>query len=104
MWLLAAVVLGAPATVWAWQHGAGSAMSVHAVKLSARQLAQLPLPVDRPLWEKAAELLEAGSHADAPKRRAALMEASSLMTQAYTLDNPDEIYSFWLKLLGPVKP
>lgn len=104
LWLLAAVVLSPPATVWAWQHGAGSAMSVTAVKLSAKQLAQLPLPVDRQLWQEAADLLEAGHTGKAPKRRAALLEASHLMTQAYALDNPDEIYGFWLKLLGPVKP
>lgn len=104
LWLLAAVVLSAPATVWAWQHGAGSAMSVHAVKLSAKQLAQLPLPADRDLWEQAAKVLQAKQLSNPPQRRAALLEASRLMTQAYAIDNPDEIYSFWLKQLGPIKP
>jgi hypothetical protein len=104
LWLIAAVVLGAPASVWAWHCGAGSAMSVHAIKLSAKQLAQLPLPADRPLWEQAAQLLQAGHLAPADGRRAALLQASRLMTGAYGLKNPDEIYSFWFKRLAPVKP
>ncbi len=104
LWLIAAVVLGAPATVWAWHCGAGSAMSVHAIKLSAKQLAQLPLPIDRQLWDQAADELRRGQQANPVERRAALLRASRLMTEAYGLQNPDAIYSFWLQRLGAMKP
>ncbi len=60
LWLLAAALSAPPVTAWALALTAGTARSRHALKLSARQVLSVPLPVDRGTWHAAAGALRAG--------------------------------------------
>ena len=60
---VAAVLLAPPVTLWAWRRWFGAALSVDALKLSARQVAELPLPSGgrgAEAWDEASRLVAAG--------------------------------------------
>ncbi|MGH1503861.1 MAG: N-6 DNA methylase [Acidimicrobiales bacterium] len=80
---LAAVLLAPPVSAWALRRGLGTALSVDAIKLAARDVLRIPLPRHREPWRRAAELV-----ADGPD---ALDEIGHLMTEAYgPTDRPAE--------------
>lgn len=54
LWLLAAAMASPSATAWLARRAPGVALTRHALKVSARDLSALPLPVDRPAWDEAA--------------------------------------------------
>jgi hypothetical protein len=60
VWRLAAALTSPVVTAWALRTAGGSARSADAVKLSARQVLDAPLPGDRGAWAEAAAALEAG--------------------------------------------
>lgn len=106
--LVAAVLLAPPVVAWAWQQWFGSAMAVDALKLAARQVAQLPLPVDRAAWDQGAAIVAETppevSVADGWARACAVAE---VMNRAYGAD--DAVFHWWLERsrrptpqLGPV--
>jgi SAM-dependent methyltransferase len=76
LWHVLAVLLAPPVSVHAATTYAGAALSPTALKLSARQVAALPLPVDRGAWDEAALLLSRGQESN-------LQEAATLMCTAY---------------------
>jgi N-6 DNA Methylase len=93
--LVAAVLLAPPVVVWAWRRWFGTAMAIDAVKLAARQVAALPLPVDDGAWAEAAALV--GSVGDGATREEALAVAVAVarrMTTAYGA--ADEVFEWWL--------
>jgi predicted RNA methylase len=76
---LLAVLLAPPVTAWALREAGGSALSSDAVKLSASQLRQVPLPPAGAAWD------EAAAHAGAGDVR----RAAAAMTRAYGVDVQD---------------
>ncbi|MEM7272079.1 MAG: N-6 DNA methylase [Actinomycetota bacterium] len=94
---VAAVLLAPPVVAWAWQRWFGSALAVDALKLAARQVAELPLPVDRGAWDEATAMIAAlGDQID---RRpsdgwAAAVEVAEVMTRAYRAD--PAVTDWWL--------
>lgn len=60
-WLLAAALSAPPVTVWALALTAGTARSRSGLKLSARQVAAVPLPPHRAAWVATAEALRSGT-------------------------------------------
>lgn len=60
VWRLAAALTAPQVTAWALHHHGGTALSGDAVKLSARQVLEAPLPADADAWSEAAEHLEDG--------------------------------------------
>lgn len=96
---VAAVLLAPPVALWAWRRWFGSAMSVDAVKLAARQVGQLPLPTDRDAWEAAAELIAGADHMDAAEAWDRSIEAAELMTRAYGAD--EQVLAWWRSRLKP---
>jgi hypothetical protein len=59
LWRLAAAVVSPTATAWLWRRAPGTALHTHALKIAARDLAELPLPVDHTAWDEAATALRA---------------------------------------------
>lgn len=60
VWRLAAALTAPQVTAWALRHHGGTALSADAVKLSARQLLDAPLPADQRAWDEAADHLRHG--------------------------------------------
>jgi hypothetical protein len=56
LWRVAAALTSPVATAIACRVGAGSALAIDAIKLSARQLLELPVPGDDARWQEGAEL------------------------------------------------
>ena len=84
LWHLLAVLLAPPVSAWALRRWFGNALSVHALKLSASQVGELPLPTVSAAWDAAAEQVRAASATtEAPARRALLEAAGARMCEAY---------------------
>ena len=94
---VAAVLLAPFTSAWAVTRVAGSALSGDAIKLSAKQILDVPLPADRAAWSEGAALLRsaAGELRD-PAGFASTMNA------AYGLRARRELASWWLARL-PVR-
>jgi hypothetical protein len=94
LWSLAAAVLSPAATAWAFGRHGGAALSDDALKVSARQLLDLPLPVAPEPWAEAAAVLRrAGAAADEATWRGALAEFGGLMGEAYGVG--DDVLAWW---------
>lgn len=70
---VAAVLLAPPVSAWASSAYAGVALTSDAIKLSARQVLEIPLPKRSDQWDRGAAAVRAGD----------LMEAGRHMTKAY---------------------
>jgi tRNA1(Val) A37 N6-methylase TrmN6 len=55
-----AALLSPAATLWAHEHSAGSGLAPGTIRLPARLVGDLPVPVDTGVWEDCARLLQAG--------------------------------------------
>jgi N-6 DNA methylase len=86
---VAAVLLSPPVSAWASSMYAGVALTSDAIKLSARQVLEIPLPPNEAAWERGAEALAAGE----------LLEVGSLMTTAYGCD--DGVTRWWANRWQP---
>ncbi len=71
VWHVLAVLLAPPVSVHAATTYAGAALSPTALKLSARQVAALPLPVDRDAWDAAADSVVTGTRRSSAAGRGA---------------------------------
>ena len=94
LWLLAAALSAPPVTARAAVATLGTARSAGRIKLAARQVAGLSLPVDRAAWEEGAatarDLWIAGESASPDSWRA----FGVLMCRAYRED-PDPLVAWW---------
>jgi hypothetical protein len=101
LWRVAAALTNPVATAIACSLGAGSALALDAIKLSARQLLLLPVPGDDELWGRGADLAAAVAAATGD-RTALLRELAETMCAAY--GQPAEpLTSWWLGRL-PKRP
>lgn len=91
-WHALAVLLAPPVVAHAAATYLGTALSTRAIKLSARQLAGLPLPARTRIWDRAAGLLE--SAAPVPDART-LRAVARLMCAAYDADA--SLLDWWLE-------
>ncbi len=99
LWLLAAVLMSPPIAAYCAASYAGTALHLDAIKVSAKQVAGLPVPMDEGLWSRAGELVRTAQQRGS---RDDLVEAGRLMTRAYESD--DEVFQWWLARLGKAKP
>jgi hypothetical protein len=84
LWHALAVLLAPPVVALAAARYLGTALSARAIKLSAKQLAALPLPADRRAWDRAAELARAAQESGSDEeRRGRLVECAEEMCVAY---------------------
>jgi len=87
LWHVAAAVASPVCAAIACCRYGGVALSVDAIKLSAKQVLGLPLPTDQAQWDLAAQLLqEAQCASSTQERTAALAAFARAATAAYPLD------------------
>jgi SAM-dependent methyltransferase len=90
LWRILAVLLAPPVVADAAARYLGTGLSPGSVKVSARQVAALPLPPDAAGWAAGADLAREGRLAD----------TAAVMTQAYGIDEADAVLDWWLGRLG----
>jgi hypothetical protein len=81
-----AVLLAPPVVAWAWRRWFGTALSVDAVKLAARQVGELPLPPDGDAWGEAAGLVAQADGAEPVEAWELADRVAAVMTEAYGAD------------------
>jgi hypothetical protein len=90
LWRVLAVLLAPPVVADAAARYIGTGLTPGSVKVSARQLSALPLPVDTAAWAEGAALA----------RRGEVAEAGRVMTTAYGVDPADGVLAWWLTRVG----
>ncbi|UMG92687.1 N-6 DNA methylase [Nocardioides sp. TF02-7] len=95
LWRLLAVLLAPPLVADAAARYLGAGLTPGSVKLSARQLAALPLPADPDAWAEGALLAE---RAQRDRDPSALAATARVMTRAYGGD--EEVTAWWLERAG----
>jgi hypothetical protein len=95
-WSVAAALMAPPVTAWVLHEVGGAARSPGAVKVSARQVLTVPLPVDHGAWREGTNLLRRAEPSP-PARRAALVEAAGALTAAYGVTGRDaaQLIDWW---------
>jgi hypothetical protein len=100
LWHLAAALASPAATVWLMRRAPGVALARGALKVAARDVADLPLPADRGAWDVAAKALRvyaatpAGPDGgDAPAAREALDAFTCAAARAY--GSAAEVVAWW---------
>lgn len=105
LWSIAAVLLAPPVSAWAMTHAAGAALSADAVKLAAREVLEIPLPIRSEPWDEAAVLLREAAAAaeagDGPHWWDLLVRAGASMTEAYDAD--EGCLAWWVHRLPPFR-
>ncbi|MCG8369984.1 MAG: hypothetical protein MJA32_05660, partial [Proteobacteria bacterium] len=93
-----AVLLSPPSTAWALRRFRGAALSADAIKLSARQVLDVPLPARSDRWEAGAalvpEVAAAAAGADDAAWRRSLVELGTVMCEAYGAET-DGLVDWW---------
>jgi hypothetical protein len=85
LWRILAVLLAPPVVAHAAVRYLGAGLAPGSVKVSARQLEALPLPVDAGAWDAGAEHVRAGR----------VPEAAAVMTDAYGAGAADGLLDWW---------
>lgn len=97
---LAALLLSPPLVAWAYRRWFGTALSVDAIKLAARDLSLLPTPDDTERWDEAAALVPGADHASPGEARHIADQVAELMTTAFAAD--PAVLAWWRKRLPKV--
>lgn len=103
LWRLIAVLSAPPVVAGAAVRWFGTGLAPGSVKVSARQVAGLPLPADHAAWADGARLCRAAQLGPPSERAAALTDLADTMTHAYGLrgDRASTIADWWLRRVGP---
>jgi len=100
LWHVLAVLLAPPVVALAAARYLGTGLSARSVKLSAKQLAALPLPDDGAAWDRGAELARAAQEAESSAQRLGLLlSCAEEMCTAYFVE-PGEILAWWVERAG----
>lgn len=103
LWRMAAAIASPVAVALAARNLLGSAMSPGALRLSAKQVLALPLPIVRSAWESSARELRCAHDARSePERAAALVRFARQSCAAHGLHDgaAEPILCFWLSRAG----
>jgi SAM-dependent methyltransferase len=97
LWRLLAVTLAPPVVASAAARFLGTGLSTGSIKLSARQVGELPLPTDPEAWAEGARLAEAAQRADGSGRPELLEQTARRMTAAYDVTGAaaDRVVGWW---------
>lgn len=94
LWHVLAVLLSPPVVAQAAARYLGTGLSAGALKLSARQVAALPLPADPDAWDEGARLAELAQRSSDDERGATLAAVAEAMCAAY---DDHEALEWWLE-------
>ncbi|MEV5001892.1 HsdM family class I SAM-dependent methyltransferase [Nocardioides sp. LML1-1-1.1] len=83
LWRLLAVTLAPPVVAHAAARYLGTGLTPGSVKVSARQLAALPLPADEHAWAEGADLARQAQQAGHPEKAGLLQATARVMDAAY---------------------
>jgi SAM-dependent methyltransferase len=100
LWHVLAVLLAPPVAAHAAATYAGTALTMRAIKLSASQVARLPLPTRDDAWDEAASLLRQAQR-DPDGRRSLLQQAGRTMCRAYGVEE-QPVLGWWSDRLRAV--
>lgn len=95
LWRVLAILLAPPVVAHAAARYLGTGLTPGSVKVSARQLAALPLPGDAAAWAEGAVLARRAQGANVADRAALLAEVGVAMTAAY--GGGDAALDWWLR-------
>lgn len=98
LWRVLAVLLAPPVVADAAARYLGTGLAPGSIKVSARQLAALPLPADEDAWLAGACLARWAQHAEPAERASLLAEAGAAMTAAY--GGPHPALGWWQDRVG----
>lgn len=108
VWHVAAVLVSPPVSALARRRAAGAALSSDAIKLSARQVAGLPLPLSCDRWDAGAAAACAASASsaagDVAGWRVAMRELADAMCEAYGIESEPVTRWWWSRLQGAGLP
>lgn len=96
-WHLLAVLLAPPVSAHAAATYAGSGLTMRSIKLSARQVGDLPLPIDDAAWGEGASLARRAQQ-EQGTRQERLVELGRAMCAAYDVPT-GEVLPWWLERL-----
>ena len=84
-------------SAWAMGRVAGSALSTDALKLSAKQILELPLPSNGAAWGRGAEIAAAvnGLPPEDSLREALMGQLAATMAEAYAMAPDDPCIDWW---------
>lgn len=106
LWHLAAALSSPVICALALRKFAGAALNADAIKLSAKQVLQLPLPAASPDWDCAARCFRIATHAAAETdRQASLWAMAEATVRAYQVPNGQReplLAWWWSRLTGTV--
>ncbi len=96
---LAAVLCAPPVSAWMWQRRAGSGLSTTTMRVSAADVAEVPLPRDSEWWERGARAASDATYAaeagDEAAWRGALDTVGVTMTLAYGFSEAHPVIAWW---------
>jgi hypothetical protein len=94
LWTMGALLCSPVLSAIGLRRHAGAGLSASAIKLSAKQVLQLPIPEDADALLAAGELFREASHS--PARRADLLRACALQScRAYRVSAVDDLMDWW---------
>ncbi|MEI6273645.1 MAG: N-6 DNA methylase, partial [Phycisphaerae bacterium] len=101
LWRILAVVLSPATSAEAWWRHAGAGLSPHALKLSAKQIAALPLPTNVSAWNRAADVLEKLHHTVGAAREKRIDEFAWLAMEASEVAQEERaaLWAWWRPLI-----
>jgi methylase of polypeptide subunit release factors len=101
LWRILAVVLSPATSAEAWWRHAGAGLSPHALKLSAKQIAALPLPTNISAWNRAADVLEKLHHTVGAAREKRIDEFAWLAMEASEVAQEERaaLWAWWRPLI-----
>lgn len=101
LWRVAACLTSPPVAAWALHRYLGTALSIDALKLSARQIELVPIPLDSEAWAEGARFFKQASEAATQlERNAFLRSLGEIMCQAYRVENPGHVFNWWARRMG----
>ena len=96
LWHAAALLTAPTLTAWAAAQHLGASLSTSAIKLSARQIEDLPLPPASEAWDDAAAHAKDAFSADSSAERSAhLGRLARRMCEAFGIEDPAELIAWW---------
>ena len=99
IWHIAAMISAPPISLIAAERHFGAGMSADVLKLGARDLLDLPLPLHKEPWDLAAEEFQSLQNSESNEsRREIAKRIGQLMCDAYGVSNPD-VLNWWLDRL-----